>query len=135
MEREAPAERYRVMRAVRSLAYNRELKPVIDGRIERAEAKVRGYMLASDQTTTRIGAFQVDIDEDGDLALTRLQMDDWQQLSLPRVTESHRDVEETIEAEEPIVADVRIDRAIEQRHSAFAVQNGNLLNQINHEGK
>ena len=84
MEREVPAERYRVMRAVRSLAYNRELKPVIEGRIERAEAKVRGFMMANELSSTRIGAFEVEMDEDGDLSLTRLELDDWQQLSLPR---------------------------------------------------
>jgi len=135
MEREAPVEKYHVMRAVRSLAYNRELKPVIDGRIERAEGKVRGYMLTNNQTTTRIGVFQVEIDEGGDLVLTRLEMDDWQQLSLPKVTELPGNVEERIEVEEPIVADARIDRAFEQRRSVFTARNGNMLNPINHAGQ
>jgi hypothetical protein len=88
MEREGAAEAYRLMRAVRSLAYNRKLKPVIEGRIERAEAKVRGYMMVNGLSSSRIGAFEVELDEDGDLSLTRLQSDDWQQLSLPRVDDT-----------------------------------------------
>lgn len=115
MEREAPSDKYRVMRAVRSLAYNRELNPVIVGRIERAEAKVRGYMLVNGLTSTRIGAFQVEMDEDGDLALSRLQMDEWQQLSLTRVTDLQRSVEEAVEAEVLIVAGVGTDRVFEPR--------------------
>ena len=99
MEREAAAEAYRLMRAVRSLAYNRNLKPVIEGRIERAEAKVRGYMMVNELSSTRIGAFEVDMDEDGDLSLTRLQLDDWQQLSLPRVADTGNG-EEQVDAEE-----------------------------------
>ena len=88
MEREAAAEAYRLMRAVRSLAYNRELRPVIEGRIERAEAKVRRHMMVNGLSATRIGAFEVEMDEEGDLSLTRLQLDEWQQLSLPRVADT-----------------------------------------------
>ena len=99
MEREAAAETYRLMRAIRSLAYNRNLKPVIEGRIERAEAKVRGYMMVNELSSTRIGAFEVEMGEEGDLSLTRLQMDEWQQLSLPRVADSGNG-EEQLDVEE-----------------------------------
>ena len=113
MEREPPVEKYRVMRAIRSLAYNRELKPVIDGRIERAETKVRGFMLVNGLTSTRIGAFQIDMDEDGDLELERLQMDEWQQLSIPRVNELQRKSEEEVITEEPTFIGSRIERTME----------------------
>jgi hypothetical protein len=69
MERELQVDRYRILRAVRSLAYNREMKPVIEGRIERAEAKVRGFMMINGLSSSRIGAFKVIMDEDGDISL------------------------------------------------------------------
>ena len=106
---------YRVMRAARSLAYNRALKPVIVGRIERAETKVRGFMLANGLTSTRIGAFQIDMDDDGDLKLERLQMDEWQQLSIPRVTDLQGEFEEEVITEEPTFIGSRIERTMEPR--------------------
>jgi hypothetical protein len=86
MEKEPPAEIYRVMRAVRSLNYNRDLEPVIAGRIERAEAKIRSFMLVNNLNSTRIGVFQINLDEENEISLARLAIDDWHQLSLPRVS-------------------------------------------------
>ena len=82
MGKEAPADRYHVMRATRSLAYNRELKPVIVGRIERAEATIRGYLLGQGLASTQIGAYEIAMDEEGDISYTRISTDDWQQLEL-----------------------------------------------------
>ena len=89
MERERPNEMVRLMRAIRSLAYNRELQPLVEGRIERAESKLRGYLIRQDLTATRIGPYEVEMDGDGEILLSRLPMDDgWEQLSLPRMVVS-----------------------------------------------
>jgi hypothetical protein len=89
MERERPNEMVRLMRAIRSLAYNRELQPLVEGRIERAESKLRGYLIRQNLTVTRIGPYEVELDGEGDILLSRLPMDDgWEQLSLPRLDSS-----------------------------------------------
>ena len=89
MELERAEETFRLMRAIRSLAYNRALQPLVEGRIERAEAKIRSHLMIHDLETTRIGQFQVVMDEEGDITLSRLPLDgDWQQMSLPRVVGS-----------------------------------------------
>lgn len=116
MEREATAETFRLMRAVRSLAYNRELKPVIEGRIERAETNIRGYMLANSLRTTQIGAFEVEMDEDGDLALSRLPMDEWEQMPLPRVSEFQEEDEEDYLTEEQMFAGIRTEPVVEPQY-------------------
>lgn len=85
MEREGVQETLRLMRSIRSLAYNRELQPQVEKRIERAEASIRGYLLKQSLMTTQIGPYEVKLDEEGDISLTRRPVDDdWQQLSLPR---------------------------------------------------
>ena len=89
MERERPDEVYRLMRAIRSLSYNRGLQPLVEGRIERAESKLRGYLLKQNLTATRVGPYEVEMDEEGDISLSRLPVDDgWEQLSLPRLVSS-----------------------------------------------
>ena len=54
----------RLMRSIRSLAYNRELQPLVEDRIERAEANLRGYLLTNGLAATRVGPYQVDMDEE-----------------------------------------------------------------------
>ena len=89
MERERPNEMVRLMRAIRSLAYNRELQPLVEGRIERAETVLRGYLIRQNSTATRIGPYEVEMDGDGEILLSRLPVDDgWEQLSLPRLAGS-----------------------------------------------
>jgi hypothetical protein len=88
MEREGPEVMVRLMRSIRSLAYNRELKPLVEDRIERAEASLRGYLLTNGLAATRVGPYQVEMDEEGDISLTRLPVDDWQQLPLPQLNGS-----------------------------------------------
>ena len=90
MERGSPEEAYRLMRAVRSLAFNRTLQPLVVDRIVRAESKIRGYLLTHDLEATRLGAYLVEMDEDGDLHLSRLAVDDWQQMKLPSLDGSER---------------------------------------------
>ena len=75
----------RLMRSIRSLAYNRELQPLVEGRIERAEANLRGYLMANDLTSALLGLYEVGMDEEGSISLERLPTDDWQQLSLPQL--------------------------------------------------
>jgi hypothetical protein len=87
MERELQVDRCRIMHAARSLAYNRELKPVIEGRIERAESKIRGYLLGHGLDADKVGAFEVAIDDNGDISYARLSIDEWEQLELPQTTE------------------------------------------------
>ena len=85
MEREGPEVMVRLMRSIRSLAYNRELQPLVEDRIERAEANLRGYLLTNGLAATRVGPYQVDMDEEGGISLARLPGDDWQQLPLPQL--------------------------------------------------
>ena len=90
MEREPPEVARRLMRACRSLNYNRELQPLVEARIERAEGMIRGHLLAWGQTALRLGAFQVEMEEDGSIELTQLQVDGWEQMPLPQPsTEEH----------------------------------------------
>ena len=87
MERERPDEVVRLMRAIRSLAYNRGLKPLVEERIERAESKLRGYLLRQNSTAERIGSYEVEMDEDGEISLSLLPVDDgWNQLALPQIS-------------------------------------------------
>ena len=85
MEREGLEVVVRLMRSIRSLAYNRELQPLVEDRIERAEANLRGYLLTNGLAATRVGPYQVEMDEEGDIFLARLPGDDWQQLPLPQL--------------------------------------------------
>ena len=66
MEREGPEVMVRLMRSIRSLAYNRELQPLVEDRIERAESSLRGYLLINGLAATRVGFYQVEMDEEGD---------------------------------------------------------------------
>ncbi len=85
MEREGPEVMVRLIRSIRSLAYNRKLQPLVEDRIERAEASLRSYLLTDGAATTRVGPYQVDMDEEGGISLTRLPGDDWQQLPLSQL--------------------------------------------------
>ena len=88
MEREGPEVAVRLMRSIRSLAYNRVLQPLVEDRIERSEASLRGYLLINGLTATRVGPYQVDMDEEGGISLKRLPVDDWQQLPMPKLNSS-----------------------------------------------
>ncbi len=122
MEREAPSDIYRMMRAIRSLAYNRELQPLVEGRIERAESKIRGYLLTNSLTATRIGPYQVEINEEGDIDYSRLPVDDnWQQLSLPQVTGSQEAAEVSADSGNGMISRENVLQIIERRQSDVIV--------------
>ena len=85
MEREGPEVMVRLIRSIRSLAYNRKLQPLVEDRIERAEASLRGYMSTNGLAATRVGPYQVDMDEEGGISLALQPGDDWQQLPLSQL--------------------------------------------------
>lgn len=82
MEREPGVDERRLMRAVRSLAWNRKILPVIEERLERAEKQLRSYLYIQGRKSIRAGVYQVELDEEENVHLTRLPVDDWQQLRL-----------------------------------------------------
>jgi hypothetical protein len=84
MEREPPEVARRLMRACRSLTYNRDLQPLIEERIERAEGTLRGHLLAKDVTSVRLGPYQVEIRAEGSIELEQIDVDGWQQMPLPQ---------------------------------------------------
>ena len=112
---------YRLMRAVRSLAYNRELKPLVEGRIERAESKIRGYLLTNSLTATRIGPYQVEMNEEGDIAYSRLLVDEWEQLPLPQVTGSREAAEVSADSGNGMISRENVLQIFEQRLSDVIV--------------
>src|SRR5689334_9301801 len=61
----------RVARALSILEHNRALKAVAEERIEKAENRVRSYLLLYGFTSARLAGFQIELDGD-DLHLTRL---------------------------------------------------------------
>src|SRR5690349_6823770 len=62
---------HRVARALSSLEHNRALKAAAEGRIEKAEYRVRSYLLLYGFTSARLAGFQIELDGD-ELHLTRL---------------------------------------------------------------
>jgi predicted RNA-binding Zn-ribbon protein involved in translation (DUF1610 family) len=82
MEREQPTAKRAVIRAVRSLAINSEKAVVIYRRIERAEERIRGYLLANGLASANLGGYQVDL-EGEEIRLIPLPPPDAKQLPLP----------------------------------------------------
>src|SRR5437764_7282869 len=66
---------HRVARALSILAHNRALKAIAEGRIEKAENRVRSYLLLYGFTSARLAGFQIELDGD-ELHLTRLPADE-----------------------------------------------------------
>jgi hypothetical protein len=56
--------------------------PVIEDRLERAESQLRSYLYVQGRRSVRAGVYQVELDEEENVHLTRLPVDDWQQLQL-----------------------------------------------------
>jgi len=79
------------MRAIHSLERNKELRTVIDTRIERAESRIRGYLLGNGLDTVDLAGYHVSLGEAGEL---RVMPDpEWvapsvRQLPLPRPGET-----------------------------------------------
>lgn len=81
--REISSSDYRLIRAARSLAYNRQYLPVISGRLERAEDKIRTYLLMAGVSEKDIGPLSVEMDPNGYIDVTFNTLDGWEQLSIP----------------------------------------------------
>jgi len=71
------------LRAVRSLAWNRQLLPIIQERLNRAESIVRSQLLIRGGESIAAGPFGVSLNEDQEIDLSWQGGDDWQQLHLP----------------------------------------------------
>ena len=71
------------LRAVRSLAWNRQLLPVIQERYNRAEDIVRSRLLVRGGESLHVGPYEVSLTEDQDIGLTWNGDDEWRQLQLP----------------------------------------------------
>lgn len=86
-ERESPASNYETalspIRAVRSLAWNRRVLPIIQARLERAESVVRAHLLLNGNSCLRIGAYEISLNGDEEIIVHQVATDDWQQLPLP----------------------------------------------------
>ena len=74
-----------LMRAVRSLAWNQMVLPIIQARLERAESIVRSQLLLNGEGALRVGPYEVSLGQDEAITLTRLESDGWQQLRLPEL--------------------------------------------------
>jgi len=70
------------MRAVRSLAWNRLLLPLIQARLERAERVVRSQLFLMGEACLQVGPYEISRNQDEEIALTWQASDDWQQLHL-----------------------------------------------------
>lgn len=71
------------LRAVRSLAWNRQLLPIVQRRLDRAENIVRSQLLIHGGESIAAGPFGVSLNEDQEVDLSWQGGDDWQQLHLP----------------------------------------------------
>lgn len=83
MEREGVEDTARVLRAIRSLVYNRRVLPIIERRIFQAETTIRAHLLIRNSTDSQIGPYEVEVDEDNNIRVTRTAVDEWRQLHLP----------------------------------------------------
>ena len=88
MERRRPDATVRLVRAIRSLAYNRQIRPLVEARIERAEATIRSHLLLQDTTELQIGPYEVQMNGADEIEITRLSVDEWQQMPLSLAEEN-----------------------------------------------
>jgi hypothetical protein len=82
MERGAE-DTVRVLRAIRSLNYNRRLLPLIERRIEYSEATIRNHLLLRGETEDQVGPYEIRLDDTGKVGVTQAYTDDWSQMDLP----------------------------------------------------
>ena len=64
--------------------WNRDILPVIEDRIERAEQQIRSYLAIHDLAKARLGVYEVELVDEA-IRITRLPTDDWRQMPLPQV--------------------------------------------------
>ena len=75
-------EHEQAIRAVRSFERNRALLPKTEERLQKARGILEAYLLRSGQDQARLGGYQVERNENGDLVVTKLPPDGWEQLEL-----------------------------------------------------
>ena len=108
MEREGPESTIRLLRAIRSLAYNRHLQPLVEERIARAEATIRSHLILSGTAETQIGPYEIQANDNNEIQITRLSVDEWQQMPLS-INEENLDPDgEQGMVRTPIIAATRI---------------------------
>ena len=73
----------RAIRAARSYEYNRVLRPKVEARLERAQSRLKSYLMLSGATSARLGGYQVEL-IDGELVVNELPPDGWEQLEMER---------------------------------------------------
>lgn len=101
MEREGPETTIRLVRAIRSLAYNRRLQPLVEDRIERAEATIRNYLLLQDTTEAQIGPYEMKVDREGEIEVSQLAQDGWRQMQLLTIAKRQHSVDGSWHTQEP----------------------------------
>ena len=69
-------ETLKAIRAVRSLEYNRALKPKVEAR-----SRLKAYLMLNAATSIRLGNYQAEL-VDGDPVVTKLPPDGWEQVEL-----------------------------------------------------
>ena len=72
-----------LLRAVRSLTWNRLMLPLIQARLERAERIVRSQLFLVGEEHLQVGPYGVTLNQNGEIELTWQANNDWQQLHLP----------------------------------------------------
>jgi len=77
-------------RALRSFNYNRDLKPKVDFRLERARDRLKSYLMLNGTNSMRLGRYQVDLIED-QLHITKLPPEGWEQRQMKGF--AHRDAQ------------------------------------------
>lgn len=87
MEREPQTLDRQTVRAIRSLAWNRALLPIIEDRIYRAEQLILAYLTIQGTPQACLGAYEVELVDDS-IRITQLQTDDWAQIPLPNVSDT-----------------------------------------------
>ncbi|MBC7236234.1 MAG: hypothetical protein H5T69_10345 [Chloroflexi bacterium] len=73
-------EHEQALRAVRSYERNRRLIPKVEERLQKARGILEAFLLRSGQDQARLGDYQIERKENGDLAITKLPPEGWEQL-------------------------------------------------------
>ena len=88
MERNGPDSTDRLLRATRSLAFNRKLRPLIEQSITHAEKTIRNHFILHKLTELQIGSYQVRMSASDEIHLT-LHSDEDLQIPISNVEERH----------------------------------------------
>lgn len=100
MEKEGLDDTVRLLRAIRSLSYNRSLQPLVERRIAQAEAIIRNRFVLEGAMEVRVGPYEVKMGESDEIRLTRVPVDGWRQAPLSIREESHKTCDKEGSADE-----------------------------------